>query len=128
MINDPSLSLIQQCLTCPNSAKDTWNALSELAELVSPESRSRPEFIEECKSGKLDGVVAAYRTFGSFDITGMFDQEMLSVLPKTWRFLAHNGECFLVPLTTQRTIACKRGLYCTEAGIWLSNNETDMAS
>lgn len=73
------------------SAKDTWNALSELAELVTPESRSRAEFIEECKGGKLDGVLVAYRTFNSVDITGKFDEELVPLLPETLKFICHNG-------------------------------------
>lgn len=74
------------------SAKDAWNQLSDVAEVVTPEAKNRDEFIEECKSGKLDDVVAAYRTFNSVSITGKFDKELIEVLPKKWKFLAHNGE------------------------------------
>lgn len=74
------------------SAKDKWEQLSEVAELIKPSSTNRADFIEECKSGKLDGVVAAYRTFPSASITGNIDKELVSVLPKSWKFLAHNGE------------------------------------
>jgi len=72
-------------------AKDDWNSLSSLGELIEPKAKNRSEFIEECKSGRLDGVVAAYRTFMSFDVTGPFDAELLSVLPKSLKFLSHNG-------------------------------------
>lgn len=72
-------------------AKDDWNSLSSLGELIEPKAKNRSEFIEECKSGRLDGVVAAYRTFMSFDVTGPFDAELLSVLPKSMKFLSHNG-------------------------------------
>ncbi|QDS74527.1 hypothetical protein FKW77_007503 [Venturia effusa] len=72
-------------------AKKTWDSLSEVGELVTPTSRSRPEFIEECKNGKLDGVVVIYRTFGSVDITGNFDEELVSVLPESLKFICHNG-------------------------------------
>jgi hypothetical protein len=37
-------------------------------------------------------VVAAYRTFGSISITGLIDEELVNALPKSWRYLAHNGE------------------------------------
>lgn len=36
-------------------------------------------------------MVAAYRTFGSFEITGLIDEEIVGVLPKSLRFLAHCG-------------------------------------
>ncbi|RAL65210.1 hypothetical protein DID88_001316 [Monilinia fructigena] len=55
-------------------AKGEWNALSDIGELIEPKARSRQEFIEECKSGRFDNVVAAYRTFTS----GL-------------KFIAHNG-------------------------------------
>lgn len=51
----------------------------------------RVDFIEECRSGSLDGVLAAYRTFPSYNMTGQFDEELLSVLPKPWHFLSHCG-------------------------------------
>jgi hypothetical protein len=74
-------------------AHESWNALAELAVLVKPEARSRAEFIQECKSGKLEGVLVIYRTFGSFDITGRIDEEILAVFPETVKFICHNGEC-----------------------------------
>lgn len=57
-----------------------------------PTAKNRAEFIEECKAGKLDGVVAAYRTFGSVAITGLVDEELVNALPESLKFLAHNGE------------------------------------
>jgi len=58
---------------------------------VTATAKNRAEFIDECKAGKYDGVVAAYRTFGSVEITGMIDKELCDVLPKSLRFMAHNG-------------------------------------
>lgn len=52
---------------------------------------NRAEFIRECRDGKLDGVVAAYRTFGSVVQTGMVDEELVNALPRSLRFLAHCG-------------------------------------
>jgi D-3-phosphoglycerate dehydrogenase len=72
-------------------AHETWSALSQHGELIEPKSTNRADFIEECKSGALDGVVAAYRTFPSYSVTGQFDTELCSVLPKSWRFLSHCG-------------------------------------
>lgn len=59
---------------------------------MTPTAKNRAEFIEECKSGKLDGVVAAYRTFGSISITGLVDEELVKALPESLKFIAHNGE------------------------------------
>lgn len=36
-------------------------------------------------------MVAAYRTFPSVAITGIFDSELLAALPKSMKFLSHNG-------------------------------------
>lgn len=72
-------------------AQKTWEALSELGELVQPAATNRAEFIQECQDGKLDGVVAAYRTFASAKITGLVDEELVNALPKSLKFLAHCG-------------------------------------
>ncbi|KAK5090116.1 glyoxylate reductase [Lithohypha guttulata] len=72
-------------------AQEQWQGLSGLGELIKPQATNRGEFIAECNNGKFDGVVAAYRTFTSAAITGRFDQELVDVLPKSWRYLCHNG-------------------------------------
>jgi glyoxylate reductase len=76
-----------------DSAKKEFDALSEIADLVAPSSTSREEFIEECKSGAFEGVVAAYRTFDSVTITGRIDSELVDNLPKSLKYIAHNGMC-----------------------------------
>ncbi|KAL2353958.1 glyoxylate reductase [Cryomyces antarcticus] len=72
-------------------AHKTWDSLSSIAELVNPSASNRAKFIEECKSGKYDGVKAAYRTFASVSVTGLWDEELVNVLPKSLEFVAHNG-------------------------------------
>ncbi|ETN36476.1 uncharacterized protein HMPREF1541_08754 [Cyphellophora europaea CBS 101466] len=72
-------------------AQDAWDSLSAHGQLVTPKSSNRADFFEECRSGALDGVVAAYRTFPSVAITGRFDAELCNALPKSLRFLAHCG-------------------------------------
>ncbi|ETI22205.1 hypothetical protein G647_06278 [Cladophialophora carrionii CBS 160.54] len=72
-------------------AQEAWKSLSSLGDLVTPSATNRADFIQECQSGKLDGVVAAYRTFQSVSITGFFDEEIVKALPKSWKFLAHCG-------------------------------------
>lgn len=92
-------------------AHESWNALSELADLVEPESRSRKEFLEELKSDKFEGVLVTYRTFNSVDITGRFDEELVPLLPKSLRFVCHNGAGY-----DQVDVAA-----CTKRGIRVSN-------
>lgn len=74
-----------------SSAHSTWQSLSELGELVAPTATNRQEFLKECRDGKLDGVVAAYRTFDSVAITGKIDEEVVNVLPNSLKYLAHCG-------------------------------------
>lgn len=79
-----------------HSAQTAWSALGEIAELVESSATNRAEFIQECKDGKLDGVVAIYRTIGSVTLTGLVDEELLNVLPSSLRYITHCGESRLV--------------------------------
>ncbi|KAL4892135.1 D-isomer specific 2-hydroxyacid dehydrogenase [Aspergillus ambiguus] len=72
-------------------AHKTWESLSELADLVTPTATNRADFIQECRAGKYDGVVAAYRTFDSVTITGLFDEELVNALPSSLLYLGHCG-------------------------------------
>jgi len=67
------------------------SSLSSIADIVEPKSTSRSDFIQECKSGAFDNVVAAYRTFPSVSITGLIDQEIVDALPEKLKFICHNG-------------------------------------
>jgi hypothetical protein len=74
-----------------NSAQAAWDALSDVAELLESAATQRTEFIQECKDGKFDGVVALYRSIPSVTITGLVDEELLNALPSSLRFIAHCG-------------------------------------
>lgn len=74
------------------SANDSWTSLSSLAETIEPRARNRPDFLEECRSGRLDNIAAIFRTFESVDITGRFDDEVLEALPSSLKFICHNGK------------------------------------
>lgn len=78
-----------------HSAKKEFESLSEIAELITPKSQNRKDFIEESKTGAFDGVIAAYRTFDSVTITGLIDEELVASLPKSLKFIAHNGMLFI---------------------------------
>lgn len=74
------------------SATASWNALSDVAELVTAQAKNRAEFIEECTSGRLDGVVIICdRAPSSLAVTGKYDEELIQALPKTLKFICHNG-------------------------------------
>jgi glyoxylate reductase len=73
------------------SAQTAWTALGEVAELVESTATNRADFIQECKDGKMDGVVAIYRTIGSLDQTGLVDGDLLNALPSSLRYIAHCG-------------------------------------
>lgn len=85
-----------------------------MAEIVRPESTDRASFLQEARSGAFDGCTVAYRTFESFDITGKVDEEMLSALPQSLRYICHNGAGY-----DQVDVAA-----CTRHGIRVSNTPT----
>ncbi|KAK0741948.1 D-isomer specific 2-hydroxyacid dehydrogenase [Apiosordaria backusii] len=72
-------------------ARSSWEAISEIAEVLTPKSTNRADFLQEASSGAFDGCVAAYRTFDSFEVTGKVDAELLQAMPRSLRFICHNG-------------------------------------
>ncbi|PNP57361.1 hypothetical protein THARTR1_02358 [Trichoderma harzianum] len=89
-------------------ATSSWNALCDVAELVNAQAKNRAEFIEECTSGRLDGVVVICdRAPSSLAITGRYDEELIQALPKSLKFICHNGAGYdniLVSACTARSI------------------------
>jgi lactate dehydrogenase-like 2-hydroxyacid dehydrogenase len=76
----------------PCSALESWQALSDIAETVETEAQNRDEFIQECKTGKYDGVVTICdRAPSSFTITARFNQDIIDALPESLKFICHNG-------------------------------------
>jgi hypothetical protein len=84
MATDPSFS----------SAHKEWSDLASIADVLTPTSTNRADFIKESQGGAFDGVVAAYRTFLSVSITGLIDEELVSSLPKSLKYLCHNGTLY----------------------------------
>lgn len=75
-------------------ARDAWSSLSSIAEPITTQSKTREDFLKECRSGSFNGVTAAYRTFSSVSITGKIEGEVSEELGKAGlKFLAHNGRC-----------------------------------
>ena len=54
-------------------------------------SGSREDFLSKCKAGEFDNVVGLYRSNESVSVTGPFDQELVDALPKSLKYVAHNG-------------------------------------
>ncbi|RDA87371.1 hypothetical protein CP532_6987 [Ophiocordyceps camponoti-leonardi (nom. inval.)] len=72
-------------------AHDAWTTITDIADVVVPKSSSRQDFLAECEAGTFDGVSVAYRTFDSVSITGRIDGPLLDALPRSLKFVCHNG-------------------------------------
>jgi glyoxylate reductase len=77
-------------------AQEEFDSLSEIVEAIWPKSTDRAGFLEESKSGAFDGIEAIYRTNKTYTTAGMFDAELLDNLPKTLKFICHNGTVRLI--------------------------------
>ncbi|SPQ23940.1 32b52c10-8356-4efb-826a-a69afccd1af0 [Thermothielavioides terrestris] len=95
-------------------AHAAWASVEEIADILTPRSTNRADFLEEAASGAFDGCIAAYRTFDSFSVTGKIDGELLEALPRSLRFICHNGAGY-----DQVDIQA-----CTAHGIRVSNTPT----
>ncbi|EYE99080.1 D-mandelate dehydrogenase-like dehydrogenase [Aspergillus ruber CBS 135680] len=72
-------------------ARKEWEDLSSFLTLKEFPSGTREDFIQNCKNGDYDDVVAIYRSNASTKFTGPFNAEMLSVLPSSLKYICHNG-------------------------------------
>ncbi|AEO55628.1 hypothetical protein MYCTH_109533 [Thermothelomyces thermophilus ATCC 42464] len=97
-------------------AHSAWASIEQIADVVTPKSTNRAAFLEEASSGAFDGCIAAYRTFESFDVTGRVDSELLGALPRSLRFICHNGAGY-----DQVDVQA-----CTAHGIRVSNTPTSV--
>ncbi|KAM5453455.1 putative glyoxylate reductase [Microsporum audouinii] len=88
-----------------------WESFAQFATLKEFPTGTRQEFLENCKNGKYDDVVAVYRSNVSTAITGPFDEELVKALPKSLTYICHNGAGYDNIDTTA----------CTEKGIRVSS-------
>ncbi|KAF5026303.1 hypothetical protein F66182_1625 [Fusarium sp. NRRL 66182] len=95
-------------------AHDELASLSEIVDIVKPKSTDRAGFLEETRSGAFEGISAIYRTNKTVDTTGIFDAELLDVLPRSLKFICHNGAGY-----DQINVP-----ECTSRGIRVSNTPT----
>lgn len=68
-----------------------WEALSSKYNLKEFRTGTREKFLSNIKSGEYDDVVGLYRSNTSTSETGPFDAELVSRLPKSLKFICHNG-------------------------------------
>ncbi|VUC37658.1 unnamed protein product [Clonostachys rosea] len=92
-------------------AQDAWSSLAPIADSIRPKSTNRADFIKEAKSGAFDGVVALYRDYYSVTVSGRFDAELLDAMPKSFKYICHNGAGY-----DQIDVGA-----CTERGIHVSH-------
>ncbi|KAI0814098.1 D-isomer specific 2-hydroxyacid dehydrogenase [Xylaria sp. FL0064] len=70
---------------------EEWKALGSKYTLLEFASGTREDFLANCRNGAYDSVVGCYRSNGSARLTGPFDAELVDALPKSWKYIAHNG-------------------------------------
>lgn len=68
-----------------------WQSLSSKYTLKEFRQGNRSQFLSNLKSGEYNDVVGLYRSNTSVAQTGAFDAELVSQLPKSLKFICHNG-------------------------------------
>lgn len=83
-----SAALLIGDLTHANKEWDDYGSKYVLKEF---RNGNREQFLSNCRNGEYDGIVALYRSNVSTSLTGPFDQELVSVLPQSLKYICHNG-------------------------------------
>lgn len=106
-------------------ARKEWEDVSQFAsKLHEYPSGDRADFIKRCKAGEFDGVFALYRSNDSNPLTGDFNEELLEVLPKSLKFVCHNGAGY----NNIDVAACsKRGIQVSSTPIAVNDATADVA-
>ena len=68
-----------------------WSDFGSKYNLREFHTGSRDQFLSNCKKGEYNDVVGLYRSNTSVTETGPFDKELLSALPKSLKYICHNG-------------------------------------
>lgn len=85
-------------------------------------SGTREQFLTNCKNGEYDDVVVIYRSNASTKHTGRFDKELVSALPKSVKYIVHNGAGYDnidVPVVTEAGTFLPSRFYKTMLTDWL---------
>jgi glyoxylate reductase len=105
--------------------RKSWEDISQIASKLHeyPEG-DRADFIKRCQDGEFDGVFALYRSNDSNPLTGDFNEELLEVLPKSLKFVCHNGAGY----NNIDVAACsKRGIQVSSTPIAVNDATADVA-
>lgn len=102
-----------------------WEGISQVASKLHeyPEG-DRAHFIKRCKAGEYDGVFALYRSNDSNPLTGDFNEELLEVLPKSLKFVCHNGAGYN---NIDVTACSRRGIQVSSTPIAVNDATADVA-
>jgi lactate dehydrogenase-like 2-hydroxyacid dehydrogenase len=105
--------------------KKEWQDVAQVASKLHEYPKGdRADFIAKCKSGEFDGVFALYRSNDSNPITGDFNEELLDALPKSLKFVCHNGAGY----NNIDVAACtKRGISVSSTPIAVNDATADVA-
>jgi lactate dehydrogenase-like 2-hydroxyacid dehydrogenase len=106
-------------------AQKEWQQCSQVAsKLHEYPDGNREDFISKCKSGEFDGIYALYRSNDSNPITGDFNAELLDALPKSLKYVCHNGAGY----NNIDIVACtKRGISVSSTPIAVNDATADVA-
>jgi len=72
-------------------SKKEWEEYSSKYNLKEFPNGTREEFLSNCRQGEYDDVLGLYRSNASVTLTGPFNEELVSVLPKSLKYICHNG-------------------------------------
>jgi glyoxylate reductase len=102
-----------------------WEECAQVAsKLYEYPDGTREEFLSKCKNGEFKDVFALYRSNDSTKITGPFNDELLDALPKSLKFICHNGAGYDnidIPACT------KRGIMVSSTPIAVDDATADVA-
>jgi glyoxylate reductase len=120
MMLKPAVLLIGSLAHCYKE----WKAYDSKYILKEFITGTREEFLAKCKNGEYDGVVALYRSNTSTSETGPFDQELVSALPSSLKYICHNGAGY----DNIDVSACTaRGILVSSTPIAVDNATADVA-
>jgi glyoxylate reductase len=106
-MSKPTVLLIGSLTHCMKE----WEDMGSKYNLKEYLKGDRQDFLSKCKNGEFDNVKGLYRSNNSVSETGPFDAELVAALPKSLKWVAHNGAGY-------DNIDVEA---CTQRGIFISN-------
>jgi len=102
-----------------------WQECGQVAsKLYEYPDGSREDFLSKCKNGGFKDIFALYRSNDSNKITGNFNEELLDALPKTLKYICHNGAGY----DNIDIAACtKRGISVSSTPVAVNDATADVA-